>query len=101
LTSASGQERHFRDVREESGLPLTPDILRHRSEPPLRAITGREQVQQDAPENAPSNLLDHLVSAQHQASRDFVADALRDLEIDDQFEARWLLDRNGSGLSAA
>jgi hypothetical protein len=35
--SESGQERHFRDVREESGVPPTPDILRDRSEPPLRA----------------------------------------------------------------
>jgi hypothetical protein len=34
---APGQERHFCDVREESGLPLRPDISRHRSEPPLRA----------------------------------------------------------------
>jgi hypothetical protein len=32
-----GSERHFRDVREESGLPPTPDLSRRRSEPPLRA----------------------------------------------------------------
>jgi hypothetical protein len=36
---ADGSGAHFRDVREESGLPLTPDILRHRSEPPLSART--------------------------------------------------------------
>jgi hypothetical protein len=46
--TAWGHERHFRDVREESGPPLTPDILRHRSEPPLRAKSGREQLQQDS-----------------------------------------------------
>ena len=41
--SEAGQERHFRHLRKESGLPPTPDILRHRSEPPVRAISGREQ----------------------------------------------------------
>ena len=41
LMTAVGQERHFRDVREEAGLPLIPDILWHRSEPPLRANSGK------------------------------------------------------------
>ena len=36
LRTASGQERPFCHLRKESGLPPTPDILRHRSEPPLR-----------------------------------------------------------------
>ena len=34
---SQGHERHFRDVRDESGLPWTPDRLRRRSEPTLRA----------------------------------------------------------------
>src|SRR6266436_6573895 len=42
--SLVGQERHFRDVREESGLPPTPDILQHRSKPPLRGMCGRLRV---------------------------------------------------------
>jgi hypothetical protein len=36
-SSASGHERRFRDVRDESGLPPTPERLRQRSEPTLRA----------------------------------------------------------------
>ena len=34
-----GQERRFRDVRSESGLPPTAERSRQRSEPTLRAIT--------------------------------------------------------------
>src|SRR5262245_60764291 len=36
-TSAQGQSRRFRDVRDESGLPPGPERLRQRSEPTLRA----------------------------------------------------------------
>ena len=32
-----GHSRRFRDVCDESGLAPTPDTLRHRGEPPLRA----------------------------------------------------------------
>jgi hypothetical protein len=32
-----GHERRFGDVRDKSGLPPTPDVLRHRSELTLRA----------------------------------------------------------------
>jgi hypothetical protein len=39
--SESGHEHHFRDVRDESGLPPTPERLRQRSEPKLRAITDQ------------------------------------------------------------
>jgi len=35
-----GQERHFRDVREESGLTLTPTYCGIGCEPPLRAMAG-------------------------------------------------------------
>jgi hypothetical protein len=35
--TALGHERRFRDVRDESGLPPTPERLRRRSEPTLRA----------------------------------------------------------------
>jgi hypothetical protein len=41
-----GQERPFRHLSEESGLPPTPDILRHRSEPPL---WGQKQTWWQAP----------------------------------------------------
>ena len=34
---ALGHERRFRDVRDESGLPQTPERLRQRSESTLRA----------------------------------------------------------------
>jgi hypothetical protein len=36
--SPSGHEHRFRDVREESGLPPTPERLRQRGESMLRAI---------------------------------------------------------------
>jgi hypothetical protein len=39
-TSGVGHERRFRDVRDESGLPPTPERLRQRSEPTLRAKCG-------------------------------------------------------------
>ena len=35
--SAPGLERRFRDLRDKSGLPPTPERLRQRSEPTLRA----------------------------------------------------------------
>jgi hypothetical protein len=38
-TEAPGHERRFRDVRDESGLPPTPERLRQRGEPTLRAKT--------------------------------------------------------------
>jgi hypothetical protein len=38
--TATGHERRFRDARDESGLPPTPERLRQRSEPTLRAIFG-------------------------------------------------------------
>jgi hypothetical protein len=37
VSAASGHERRFRDVHAKSGLPPTPERLRHRSEPTLRA----------------------------------------------------------------
>src|SRR5258707_35764 len=39
-SSESGHERRFRDVRDESDLPPTPERLRHRSEPTLRTRIG-------------------------------------------------------------
>jgi hypothetical protein len=45
-SSAKGHERRFRDVRDESGLPPTPERLRRCSEPTLRAKGGCEQLQQ-------------------------------------------------------
>jgi hypothetical protein len=38
--------RKTENEHNESGSPPTPDVLRRRSEPPLRAKTGREQLQQ-------------------------------------------------------
>jgi hypothetical protein len=38
--SDPGSERRFHDVRDESGLPPTPERLRRRSEPTLRAMSG-------------------------------------------------------------
>jgi hypothetical protein len=46
-------------------------------------------------------LFDHLVCAQYEAGRDFMADCLRGLEIDDQLEPRRLLDRQIRRLDAA
>jgi hypothetical protein len=43
---ASGQERRLRDVHDESGLSPTPERLRHRSEPTLRATSGNHAAQQ-------------------------------------------------------
>jgi len=34
------RQRRFRDVRDESGLTPTPDVLRRRSEPTLRATSS-------------------------------------------------------------
>jgi hypothetical protein len=45
-------------------------------------------------------LFDHLVGAQEQARRDFVADDLRDFHVDHQIEPRRLLDRNVGRLGA-
>ena len=42
-SSGSGHERHFRHVREESGLPLIADVLRQRSEATFRAKTRRRK----------------------------------------------------------
>jgi hypothetical protein len=41
----------------------------------------------------PDQLLDHLIGAQHEPSRDFMSDRRRGLEIDDQLELGRLLDR--------
>jgi hypothetical protein len=38
--SEMGHERRFRDVRDRSGLPPTPERLRQRSESTLRATNG-------------------------------------------------------------
>jgi hypothetical protein len=39
--SPLGHSRRFRDVPDESGLLPTPDALRHRSEPMLKANRGQ------------------------------------------------------------
>src|SRR5258706_16436713 len=50
LTSGSGQSRRFHDIRDESALPPTPDILRHLSGPlgglfvQLIAVLDRQDV---------------------------------------------------------
>jgi hypothetical protein len=46
--SAWGQERHFRNLRKESGLPPTPDILRIAANRRL-GKSGSEQSQQGSP----------------------------------------------------
>jgi hypothetical protein len=55
------------------GLPMLP--------PPC-AITGREQVQQNAPQNARLNLLNDLVGARKQRRRHVEAERPRGLEVD-------------------
>ena len=59
----------------------------------LRARAGREQVQQDAPERAPPNLLDDLVGAQQKCFRNCQAERLGGFKIDDKLEDGRLLDR--------
>jgi hypothetical protein len=59
-----GQERRIGAVRNISALPPRADVGADIVEPPVSARSGREQVQQDAPGNAPPNLLDHLVGAE-------------------------------------
>jgi hypothetical protein len=50
--SELGHERRFRDVHNESGLPSTPERLRHRSEPTLRA--KEHEVTLPLPESRPT-----------------------------------------------
>jgi hypothetical protein len=53
----------------------------------LRAITGREQSQQNL------RLFDHLVGAREQRRRHFEAESVGGLAVDHQLEAGRLLDR--------
>ena len=57
--SALGQKQTFSNVGAMSALPPKADIALHRSECPLCANSGREQVQQKS--TIEGSLFDHLV----------------------------------------
>ena len=48
-----------------------------------------------------AHLFDHLVGAEHQAGRNFMAERFCKLQIDDQLELGWLFDREIGRLCAA
>ena len=64
LMSVQGQERRISAVRNISALPPRADVGADIVEPPLRAITGREQMQQTT--RADEHLLNHLVGESEQ-----------------------------------
>jgi hypothetical protein len=76
--------------------PLYPPSRRKADivEPPLRASSGREQLQRGNP------LFDHDVGAQQEGFRDLQPDRLCRLEVDDQLEFRGLLNWNVFGMLA-
>src|SRR5712671_515020 len=51
--------------------------------------------------NGADSLLDHLVGAQHETSRNLMTNRLRGLEVDDQLKAGGLLDRHVGRIGAA
>jgi hypothetical protein len=71
----------------------------HRSETPLCAISGREQMQQTV--CAISYLLDHLVGAGEQRRRHFEAERFCGCEINNEIELSWLLDWDVTRLRPA
>src|SRR5882672_2171564 len=84
----------FRDLRGESGLPPTPDILRLRA----NRRSGPEADQCIAQDES---LFDHLVGTDKKCRWYFEAQLLRGPEIEDSFVSSWSLDRKVHGLVAA
>jgi hypothetical protein len=70
----------FKHAPDRSAIPPVADVSLRRSEPPLRAIFCREQMQQMA------SLLDHLVDERQQRRRNVDAERLRGLEVYHQLE---------------
>ena len=82
------RSQHFRFT------PTRADVGADIVEPPLRASSGREQLQRGNP------LFDHDVGAQQEGFRDLQPDRLCRLEVDDQLEFRGLLNWNVFGMLA-
>ena len=66
-----------------------------------RAITQREQVQQDCSREGPPNLLNDLVGAGEQRGRYIESERDGSRQIDDEIELGRLLDRDFGGLCSA
>jgi hypothetical protein len=91
--SALGQERPFCHLSNESGLPPTPDILRHRSEPPLRARRRPEQVQQHSVQKLgllEGALLDNLIGDGKEAGRNGETEYFSCPQVDHEAKLRRL-----------